>query len=115
MDSIKRGKQALPKTKRKITDCSDDSNDEFQYEERLEAYIQHELIDKLPLWANYARTHSTLLLECKTTNPLETFHSVLKRGGTKQQIHNWSLKGAAAHAIEIGDRYFDTAAKKNRK
>ena len=41
-------------------------------------YIRDNWLKTLPLWANYAREHSALLLQVLTTNPNEAYHRSLK-------------------------------------
>ncbi len=41
-------------------------------------YIKREWWNTHKLWANYARQHSCLLLQCMTTNAVESWHHSLK-------------------------------------
>jgi hypothetical protein len=41
-------------------------------------YIRNNWLKTLPLWANYARKHSALLLQVLTTNPNKAYHRSLK-------------------------------------
>ena len=70
----------------------------------LRAYIQKEWVETAASWANYARTHSPLLLQVPTTNPLERFHSALKYG-VKAAIKSWSLQGIVIHIANVALGY----------
>ena len=41
-------------------------------------YIRDNWLKTLPMWANYSREHSALLLQVLTTNPNEAYHRSLK-------------------------------------
>ncbi len=66
----------------------------------LQAYIKKEWVETASSWANYARTHSPLLLQVLTTNALEGFHSALKNG-VKAAMRSWSLRGIVEHLADI--------------
>jgi hypothetical protein len=69
-------------------------------------YIRNRLVPILPLWAHYARCHSPLLLQVPTTNPIETWHSVLKcKGVTKDILQRFSLLGIVKHSLAIDKEY----------
>ena len=42
-------------------------------------YIQREWVMTKQKWANYARQHSCLLLQCMTTNAVESWHASIKK------------------------------------
>ena len=52
-------------------------------------YIQREWVLTKQKWANYARQHSCLLLQCMTTNVIESWHASLKKhaDGEKKITH----------------------------
>jgi hypothetical protein len=64
---------------------------------KIEAYIRKEWWDTMASWANYARCHSTLLLQVPSTNVVESWHASLKSGGAKAQMPRWSLRGLIEH------------------
>ena len=79
-------------------------------------YIRNRLISILPLWAHYARCHSPLLLQVPTTNPVETWHSVLKcKGVTKDILQRFSLLGIVKHSLAIDKKYNLRAEKVKQK
>ena len=46
------------------------------------------------LWAHYMCEHSLLLLQVPKTNPIKSWHSVLKgKGATKSTLNQFSLLG----------------------
>ena len=74
-------------------------------------YIRNCLVLILPLWAHYAQCHSPLLLQVSTTNPVESWHSVLKcKGVTKDILQRFSLLGIVKHSLAI-DKEYDLRAK----
>ena len=79
----------------------------------LKEYIRKEWEATMPNWANYARCHSSLLLQVPTTNPLEGWHSALKYG-VKQEMLTWSLRGIVEHVANIALGY-DKRAEKARR
>lgn len=68
------------------------------------------------LWATWARNHSTLLLQCQTTNNVESYHSELKtsyHGSMTNKIGvSYGLKGALMAVKAYDESRFATAAKK---
>ena len=76
-------------------------------------YIRNRLVPILPLWAHYARCHSLLLLQVPTTNPVETWHSVLKGKGVILQ--RFSLLGIVKHSLAIDKEYDLRAEEIERK
>lgn len=74
--------------------------------EKMKQYIENEWLSTLPQWANYAREHSPLLLQVTTTNPVESWHSVLKsKGTTKSELQRFSLEGLIKHILTIDKDY----------
>lgn len=51
-------------------------------------YIEREWLQTRAQWANYARQHSCILLQCMTTNVVESWHSSIKKHaeGNKKYI-----------------------------
>lgn len=47
-------------------------------DQKTEDYIRREWWNSREKWANYARQHSCLLLQCMTTNAVESWHHSLK-------------------------------------
>lgn len=78
-------------------------------------YIRRNWLDSLPKWANYAREHSPLLLQATTTNPIESFHSALKRQARLGRLGSgavrYSLAGLAEIVTQVGQDYFTRAKK----
>ena len=91
-------------------------------------YIQREWVLTKQKWANYARQHSCLLLQCMTTNAVESWHASIKTHADgdiifmrptrfvilismveKAHLVTFSLKGAASHVIRIGDQWENRA------
>ena len=58
-DSIAKAMQAAPANKRE--------------------YIEREWMQTKSQWANYARQHSCMLLQCMTTNAVESWHASIKK------------------------------------
>jgi len=80
------------------------------------AYIRNRLVPILPLWAHYARCHSPLLLQVPTTNPVESWHSVLKcKGVTKDILQRFSLLGIVKHSLAVDKEYERRAEEVERK
>lgn len=92
------------------------------------SYIQREWVLTKQKWANYARQHSCLLLQCMTTNAVESRHASIKTHADGEIIYMhrarfdvlicmigkahlimFSLKGAASHVIRIGDQWENRA------
>ena len=101
-DSLKRAMKSVPMEKRQ--------------------YIEREWVLTKRKWANYARQHSCLLLQCMTTNAVESWHTSLKKHadgkfsliGSSRHINcivgkascmTFSLIGAASHVIRVGDQW----------
>ena len=69
-------------------------------------YIYKEWWKTRHQWAYYARQHSCLLLQVPTTNPVEGWHSSLKKHAEgKRAIRKFSLAGTATHGLRIGDQW----------
>ena len=68
----------------------------------------------MPDWANYARCHSSILLQVPTTNPVESWHSALKHG-VKQEMLTWSLRGIVQHVANVALGYDKRAEKARRE
>lgn len=79
----------------------------------LKQYIRKEWQATEPDWVNYARCHSSILLQVLTTNPVEGWHSALKHG-VKQEMLTWSLRGIVEHVANISLKY-DKRAEKDRR
>ena len=47
-----------------------------------------------PQWASYARQHSSLLLQCMTTNAVESWHASLKKHADDENVIFISLHSA---------------------
>ena len=74
--------------------------------QQMKDYIQKEWVPTKRQWAYYARQHSSLLLQVPTTNPVETWHSSLKKHAEgKRAIKKFSLLGCAIHVLKIGDQW----------
>ncbi|KAL2044764.1 hypothetical protein N7G274_002539 [Stereocaulon virgatum] len=72
--------------------------------EHKKKYIKTEWWIIRNLWAYYARQHSCLLLQCMTTNAVESWHHSIKtHAEDKAQMTQFSLSGAASHVLMIGD------------
>ena len=71
------------------------------------SYIEKEWWVTRAEWANYARCHSSLLLQVPSTNVVESWHASLKHG-VKKQMTKWSLLGFI-------ERLSNTAAQWDRK
>ncbi|RHZ83373.1 hypothetical protein Glove_95g75 [Diversispora epigaea] len=63
----------------------------------IQNYIKRNYAKNTQQWALWARQHSPLLLQVTTTNPLESYHSELKR--LTSPLH--SLIGAVHNVVEI--------------
>jgi hypothetical protein len=63
-------------------------------------------------WANYARCHSSLLLQVPSTNSVESWHSSLKYG-VKASMSKWSLCGLIQH-ISNAAHQWDLKSEKRR-
>ena len=72
---------------------------------KLAKYIRKEYMETIDSWANCTRDHSPLLLQHKTTNALESFHSLLKRDGIKALMPAFSLKGCVSHVLTVARGY----------
>jgi hypothetical protein len=89
-------------------------------------YIQREWWRTRAIWVLYAKQHSCLLLQCMTTNAVESWHASLKKhaegtrlywssqficmAGTnyligKATMRRFTLEGCAAHVLHIGDQW----------
>lgn len=49
-------------------------------------YIRKDWQATMPDWANYARCHSSILLQVPTTNPVEGWHYALKHGVMQEML-----------------------------
>ncbi|KAE8154770.1 hypothetical protein BDV25DRAFT_81869 [Aspergillus avenaceus] len=56
----------------------------------------------------YARQHSSLLLQIRTTNALESWHHSLKNGGSRN-MSSWSLCGIIDRVLETYNQWFERA------
>lgn len=75
-------------------------------------YIRREWWSTSHQWAYYARQHSCLLLQCMTTNSVESWHKSLKHHAEgKEAMSKLGLCGAAEHILIIGDQWELRAAK----
>ena len=77
-------------------------------------YIRDNWLKTLPMWANYSRKHSALLLQVLTTNPNEAYHRSLKALAkiTKLTIRpKYSLSGIVSLIAQCGEQY-DARARK---
>ena len=70
-DSLKKAMRSAPEEKRQ--------------------YIEREWVMTKQKWANYARQHSCLLLQCMTTNAVESWHASIKKHGDGGLIINQLL------------------------
>lgn len=61
--------------------------------------------------AMYARQHSPLLLQVRSTNAVESWHANLKRG-YKEKMHGWALAGIGQHVVETLSNWLKTAKKR---
>ena len=68
-------------------------------------YIQKELIEKIPLWAQCKWEHSMMLIQIRTTNAVEAQHKVLKYSFGKGELHKTSLTGYAKHVMITAKDY----------
>ena len=74
--------------------------------ESTKRYIEKEWVATKRQWAWYARQHSSILLQCPTTNPVESWHHSLKTYAEgKGFIRKFSLLGCATHVLKIGDQW----------
>ena len=74
--------------------------------ERKKDYIAREWWETRQIWAYYARQHSCLLLQCMTTNAVESWHHSIKSAADgKSAMVKFSLAGCAAHVLRIGDQW----------
>lgn len=60
--------------------------------------------------AMYARQHSPLLLQVRSTNAVESWHANLKRG-YKEKMHGWALAGIGQHVVETLSNWLKSAKK----
>ena len=51
-------------------------------------YIEREWVMIKSKWANYARQHSCLLLQCMTTNAVESWHASIKKHADGESVGN---------------------------
>ncbi|KAL2047152.1 hypothetical protein N7G274_001171 [Stereocaulon virgatum] len=69
-------------------------------------YIRREWWETRQNWAYYARQHSCLLLQCMTTNAVETWHNSIKSAANGEAaMVKFSLSGCASHILRIGDQW----------
>jgi hypothetical protein len=77
-------------------------------------YLQNFLIPTMDQWGHYVRTESALLLQATTTNPIESWHAVLKHKQiNKTTVKQFSLKGIIRH-VEVYAKEYDTRAETRR-
>jgi hypothetical protein len=69
-------------------------------------YIRQNWQRRMADWAHYARCHSALLLQVHSTNPIESFHSTIKKDAA-QAKKQWSLEGACHHISTVAARWDD--------
>ncbi|KAH7346348.1 hypothetical protein BKA65DRAFT_274970 [Rhexocercosporidium sp. MPI-PUGE-AT-0058] len=77
-------------------------------------YIRDNWLKTLPLWANYSREHSALLLQVLTTNPNEAYHRSLKALAriTKLTVRpKHSLSGIISLIAQCDSQYISRAQK----
>ena len=77
-------------------------------------YIRNNWLPEIEKWANYARDHSSLLLQVTTTNPNEAFHRSLKALAkiTKLTIRpKYSLSGIISLIAQCANDYDSRAQK----
>ena len=77
-------------------------------------YIRDNWLKTLPLWANYSREHSALLLQVLTTNPNEAYHRSLKALAriTKLTVRpKYSLSGIISLIAQCDSQYVSRAQK----
>jgi hypothetical protein len=74
-------------------------------------YIEKEWRKTAPSWAMYARQHSSLLLQVRTTNPIESWHHSLKHA-VKKDMPKWSLRGIADRIVEKVLEWMERAREK---
>ena len=77
-------------------------------------YIRDNWLKTLPLWANYAREHSALLLQVLTTNPNKAYHRSLKALAkiTKLTVRpRYSLSGIISLIAQCDSKYVSRAQK----
>jgi hypothetical protein len=77
-------------------------------------YIRDNWLKTLPLWANYSREHSALLLQVLTTNPNEAYHRSLKALAkiTKLTVRpKYSLSGIISLIAQCDGLYASRAQK----
>lgn len=67
-------------------------------------YIKKEWLQHPEPWAMCARQHSSLLLQVRTTSPLESWHKSLKNN-SKVLMGKWSLRGIIEHVVEISTKW----------
>ncbi|KAG0038372.1 hypothetical protein BGZ83_003099, partial [Gryganskiella cystojenkinii] len=65
----------------------------------IKDYITRYYLPKTEKWALWSRQHSPLLLQVTTTNPLESYHSELKRVTSK----HYGFIGASIRIAEVDD------------
>ena len=71
-------------------------------------YIRDNWLKTLPMWANYSREHSALLLQVLTTNPNEAYHRSLKALAKISKLTirpKYSLSGIISLIAQCGERY----------
>ena len=95
-DSLEQAISALPKTAQQST--LRPNQDDVRY-------INRELWEKLPLVTLCHRDHSQIILQVKTTNALEAFHSQLKPGVVGLMHQKFSLKGTIQHIFDAFQGY----------
>ena len=75
-------------------------------DEKKREYILQNWWRPRRLWAHYARQHSPILLQVSTTNPVESWHSSLKKAPEdKLTMSKFNLSGSARHVLLIGDEW----------
>jgi len=74
------------------------------HDEKEKEYIRKEWFNTMDKWASYARQYSSLLLQVRTTSPLEAWHGALKKK-SKQAMGSWSLCGAVDRIMEISKKW----------
>ena len=75
-------------------------------DDKKKEYIRQQWWRTRRLWAHYARQHSPILLQVPTTNPVESWHSSIKKAPEdKLTMSKFSLRGIDNHVLLIGDEW----------
>ncbi|KAI1436370.1 hypothetical protein GGR50DRAFT_693366 [Xylaria sp. CBS 124048] len=77
---------------------------------KMMEYIIENWKERKPMWANYAREVSPLLMQINSTNALEGYHSAIKYNN-KSALSQYSLVGTTKHILVVDKRYMSRATK----